>query len=71
MYLKLSPNENEFLSFKNNDIELSFTEDAIEYALFKIEKFLKEGDFSPPEYYVFDLEKSDKRINIFFLKNDQ
>ncbi len=70
MHLALSPNENEFLSFKKNDIELNFTEEAIDYALYKIEKFVKEGDFSPPEYYSFDLEKSSKKINIFFVKNN-
>ncbi|WP_320200611.1 hypothetical protein RMR16_024620 (plasmid) [Agrobacterium sp. rho-13.3] len=68
--LSHSSENNDVLNFRGSCIDINLSKDAIEHALFKIEKFLEEGDFSPPEYYSFDTNISKKRINVFFVRND-
>ncbi len=48
-------------------ISIFLTEDSLDYAIFKIEKFIAEGDFSPAEFGSF---KSGKGFDfqIYFIK---
>ncbi len=52
--LKPAGEDEDRIKMKKNELILSLSPDAIEYAIFKLETFLKEGHLSPAEYYTFE-----------------
>lgn len=69
IYMSLTDDEAlEFIEIRDNRVHIEFSDESIEYAIFKISNFLKEGDFSPAEYYSFSAKKEKGNIQIYFIK---
>lgn len=56
------------LEVKSEKITLCMSVEALEYAQFLLQKFLVEGDFSPPEFYSFARKNRKYDTQVFFLK---
>ncbi|MFD1884349.1 DUF1450 domain-containing protein [Paenibacillus wenxiniae] len=52
--LKSGSEDEDRIKIKKKELTLYLSPDAIEYAIFKLETFLKENHVSPAEYYTFD-----------------
>ena len=54
---------------RKNSIDINISKDAIDYATYKINEFLKTGEFYPAEFYEFsNMKKRKGNISIYFLK---
>lgn len=56
------------LEIKGKKLILGMSDEALEYTKFLLEKFIADGDFSPPEFYSFSRKNRKHETQIFFLK---
>lgn len=65
LLIKKSDNEESILVQENNILMFILTQDDIDYLIFRLNQYLKDRDFSPPELFNLD----SKNIDItFYLK---
>jgi len=61
---------NEEIYMRKNKIDIYISEEALEYAVYKLNEFLKNGYFSPAEFYAFEdrKKKKNKTIDVYFME---
>lgn len=65
--IKMKRDGQDSLEIKGNELLLCMSDDALEYAEFMLEKFLKEGDFSPSEFWEVSRKGRRYDTQVFFL----
>jgi len=66
--IEIKRENNNQVEIKGEKLILCMSDEALEYAKFLLEKFIADGDFSPPEFYSFSRKNRKYDTQIFFLK---
>ena len=59
---------NECIYIYKNKMNIYISEEDLDYAVYKLNEFLKEGEFSPAEFREFESRKRNKKIYVYFME---